>query len=204
MTRLITIVLLIAVLGAFGCSNSTTSPGNLKLKTLLGGLEYPKGLWIVGDKVYFTEVNGRYTPYGGKVALSVYDQAAVSTTVIINNPENSDAVVVMEDGTMYLTSWHGAIPGNFGKVSMVDPVTHVESQVTDLQIASNDMYLESDSDIVVVGESNDVNANSMYILPSGSYGSPSVFHSGLGISKCVSEAQGVVYYSDYYDIKRYI
>lgn len=204
MTRLITIVVLIAVLGAFGCSNSTTSPGNIKIKTLLGGLEYPKGLWIVGDKVYFTEVNGRYTTYGGKVALSVYDQAAVATTVIINNPENSDAVVVTADGTMYLTSWHGSIPGLFGKVSKVDGVTHLESQVTDLEIASIDMFLESNEDILVVGESNDVNANSMYLLPSGSYGSPQVFHQGLGLSKCVSEAEGVVYYSDDYDIKRYI
>ena len=205
MNKLVTIVLLILVLGAFGCSNSTTSPGeSLKVTTLLNDLEYPKGLWIEGGKVYFTETNGRNSVYGGKVALSEYDPATSAKTLIINNPENSDAVVVTASGTMYLTSWHGSIPGNLGKVSMVDPVTHVESQVTDLQIASNDMFLKSNDDILVIGESTDLGANSMYRLPSGSYGSPEVVHQGLGRSKCIAEVGGVIYYSDDYDIKRFI
>ena len=204
MNRLVTIVLLIAVLGAFGCSNSTTSPGEgLKVTTLLGGLEYPKGLWIAGGKVYFTETNGRYTT-GGKVDLSEYDLATSTKTLIIDNPENYDAVVVTASGTMYLTSWHGSIPGSLGKVSKVDEVTHVESQVTDLQIASNDMFLESNEDILVIGESGDVGAYSMYRLRSGSYGSPEVIHQGLGLAKCVAEVGGVIYYSDDYDVKRWI
>ncbi len=205
MNRFVTIVLLIVVLGAFGCSNSTTSPGEgLKVTTLLGGLEYPKGLWIAGGKVYFTETNGRYTTYGGKVDLSEYDLATSAKTLIIDNPENSDAVVVTASGTMYLTSWHGSIPGNLGKVSKDDEVTHLESQVTDLQIASIDMFLKSNNDILVIGESDDVGANSLYRLPSGSYGSPEVVHQGLGRAKCVAEVGGVIYYSDNNDIMRFI
>ncbi|HVO77095.1 MAG TPA: hypothetical protein VMT60_03835 [Candidatus Bathyarchaeia archaeon] len=187
-----------------GCSSNTGPGENVKITTLLTGLEYPKGLWIAGGKVYFTETAGRNTTYGGKVALSTYDIATGATALIIDNPANSDAVVVTASGTMYLTSWHGAIPGDFGKVSSVDPVTHVESQVTDLQIASTDMFLKANEDILVIGESNTVDANSMYLLPSGNYGNATVLHRGLGIAKCLTGAGGVIYYSDDYDVKRWV
>ena len=86
---------------------------------LLTGLEYPKGLWVNGNKVYLTETAGRNTSYGGKISLDQYDIPTAVKTILVDHPVNSDAVVVASDGKIYLTSYHDTIPGEVGKVSVV-------------------------------------------------------------------------------------
>ncbi|MFW9993625.1 MAG: hypothetical protein ACFFD4_16385 [Candidatus Odinarchaeota archaeon] len=90
-------------------SASSTNQG--QLMTLLTDLEYPKGLWIKGDKVYFTETAGRNTVYGGTVALNVFDLSTGQENLLVDNPVASDAVVVASDGMIYLTSYVRVIPG---------------------------------------------------------------------------------------------
>jgi len=169
--------------GGCGDDDKVTNPGPqpeaFGIDTLLTGLEYPSGLWVRGDRVYFTETNGRNTGYGGAVALSVYKLAAQTESLLVNNPTCSDAVVVTGDNKIYLASYLSSIPGESGKVSVVDPTTLVETDVTTLEIAAKDMYLEADNDIVVIGSSDLLAAKSLYRLPAGNYASPEVLKTGL-------------------------
>ena len=103
--------------------------------TLLTDLEYPSGLWPVSDRVYVTETAGRNTIYGGKVSLDAYSISTAQKSVLVDHPENSDAVAVASNGLIYLTSYHYVIPGEYGKVSVVNPATDVETHLLDIGIA---------------------------------------------------------------------
>jgi hypothetical protein len=194
------------VLMCFGCgSDESTNPKEeLKVSTLLTDLEYPTGLWVKDAKVYFTETNGRNTGYGGKVALSVYDTASKVKTLLVNDPENSDAVVVDSDVDIYLTSYHGALPGDVGKVSVVDHSTLIESPVCNIEIASIDMYIDGADDIYIIGTSDNPSAKSVYLLRNGSYDLPEVLHTGLGRTRCMSKSGSILYYANLAEILRFV
>jgi hypothetical protein len=176
---------------------TVTGDAGIQVETLARGLEYPKGLWIAGGSVYLTETAGHNTTFGGKVRLLQYTTAA-GLVELINNPRNSDAVVVGNDGSVYLASYRGSIPGEVGKVSVAHndiDVGWTEVDLTDVAIAANDMYLDANQDIYLVGASDNPTAASMYRLPAGSYGSPTVFATGLGRSWSVVKIGSAVYYS---------
>ena len=169
--------------------------------TLLTNLEYPKGLWIKGNAVYLTETAGRNTSYGGKICLVKYNLANSQKTVLVNNPVNSDAVVLANDGGIYLSSYHNSSPGEYGKVSVVDTNNLLESHLLDIEIAARDMFINSSNNIILIGSSDASNAKSLYFFPSGNYTNPSVLQTGLGRVWCVSQKDSNIYFSDHYAIK---
>jgi len=171
--------------------------------TLLTNLEYPKGLWIKNNRVYITETNGRSTVFGGKICLDLYNAATGQKTVLVDHPECSDAVVVAGDNKIYLTSWWGSIPGNTGNVTVVDPVTYIETHLLDIEIASGDMFIDADDNILVIGSSDTVDAKSIYLLPSRDYTNPTIVKTGLGRVLCISKSGEYTYFSDLTAIKRF-
>jgi len=162
--------------------------------TLLTDLEYPKGLWINGNNLYLTETAGRNTVWGGKISLSEYDIVTGVKTELLNNPANSDSVVVASDEMIYLTSYQTKIPGESGTVSVVDPTTNVETHLLNIDIASEDMFIDSEDNILIIGSSDQVWANSIYLLPSGDYTNPIVLQTGLGRIWCISKKGDYIYF----------
>jgi hypothetical protein len=198
------LILLLAVVVA-GCSSSS-KPDDLKLTvtTLLSNLEFPKGLWLDAGKVYFTETAGRSTTYGGKVQLSVYDVGTAQTTVIKHDPVNSDAVVVSQDSDIYLCSYHGSLPGDYGEVSVISPPDTNETAVTDVTIAAEDMFMTSEDDILLIGPSDTPDATSLLRLPRGDFQHYEVVANDLLRAWCVTVANDFVFFSDQYSIQRII
>jgi hypothetical protein len=204
MKKVMAFALLSLVALALGCSNSTTNPReNVTVTTLIAGLEYPTGMWVRGGQVYFTETNGRNTAFGGKVALSVYDTGSHVRRLLVDNPRNSDAVVIDADGDIYLASYHGALPGDFGEVSMVDTATKVETHIVDIPIAAVDMYVDGIEDLYIIGPSDNPSAQSAIVLRNGSYTIVEPLHQGLGRAQCLSKSGAIFYYSDPASIKRF-
>jgi hypothetical protein len=175
----------------------------LVTSTLLTNLEYPNGLWIKGDSTYLTETNGRNTGYGGKICLDRYNITAGQKTVLVNNPECSDAVVVASNGTIFLTSYQGSTPGESGTVSVVDPETNIETHLLNIDIASKDMFIDSNDDILIIGSSDSPSAKSIYLLPSENYTDPIVLKTGLGRTWCISKSGTYTYFSDLSAVKRF-
>ena len=172
--------------------------------TLLTNLEYPTSLWVKGDKVYLTETAGRNTVWGGKICLDQYDVVTGEKSVLIDNPLCSDAVVVASDGKIYLTSYLNCSPGEQGMVSVVDPLTGVETHFLDIEIASADMFIDSNDDIFIIGLSDQPGAKSIYLLPSGDYANPTVLKTGLGRAACISKSNSYIYYGHCFEpIKRF-
>lgn len=205
MRKLFALVLLLSVPLCFGCSgkDDTTGPKEeLAITTLLTGLERPTGMWIKNGKVYFTETNGRNTTYGGKVALSVFDTGSNVKRLLVNNPVNSDAVVMDGDGDIFLASWHGDSIGDFGKVSSVDTTTKTETHVADIEIAAIDMYVDGRDNLTVIGRSDNATAKSILLLPSPLH-RPVEIHESLGRATCLGFSGSVLYYSDGASIKRF-
>jgi hypothetical protein len=195
-SRLRPLLIPLAVVALASCGDDATGPSEMAIQTLATNLEYPTGLWIAGDTVYLTETAGRNTVFGGKVALDGYDLDSGELSLIVDSPENSDAVVVASDGKIYLTSYVAVIPGQEGAVSVVDPTTGDESPVTGLKIASTDMFIDDNQDIYVIGASYDPNASSLYRLPAADYADTSVVASGLGTASALTKAGSDIYYAD--------
>jgi hypothetical protein len=197
MRKLLVLVLLLFPL-CFGCGNddSNNPTEQTAITTLLTGLEYPTGLWIKDGRVYFTETNGRNTTYGGKVALSVFDTGSGVKRLLVENPVNSDAVVMDSEGEIYLASWHGASIGDFGKVSKVDTAAKTETHVTDIEIAAADMYVDGGDNLTVIGPSDNPAAKSVLLLPEPGRTPVKVIHESLGRAICMSYAGSVLYYSN--------
>jgi sugar lactone lactonase YvrE len=186
-----------------GCGDDdATQPTELTVETLVTNLQYPQGLWPFGGSLYLTETAGRSTAFGGNVRLSRYDRATDELVLLLDNPENPDAVVVAADGTIYLSAWQGSIPGESGSVSYVDPGSLVESPVTGLKIAASDMYLDSNGDIYVAGASADPGAASLYRLPAGNFADTVVVKRGLGRVAALSKIGPNLYYSNLEGIHR--
>jgi len=179
------------------------TPTSSAILTLLTGLEYPKGLWVEDGKVWLTETAGRNTAFGGKVCLDQYDVATGRKTVLVNNPRASDAVVVASNNRIYLTSYVGRTPGESGIVTTVDPVTNTETLLINIEIASEDMFIDENDNIFIIGLSDRADAKSIYLLPSGSYLTPTVLKTGLGRAFCISKHGEYVYFSDLTSIKRF-
>jgi len=198
MRKLYALVLLLAVPLCFGCGkDSTTSPEGEKLAvtTLLTDLERPTGLWIKDGLVYFTETNGKNTTYGGKVTLSVFDTGSGVKRLLLNNPVNSDAVVMDSDGDVFLASWHGDSIGDFGKVSVVDTAAKTETHLTDIEIAAIDMYVDGGDNLTIIGRSDNPSAKSVLLLPNPLH-RPVEIHESLGRATCLSYRGSVLYYSE--------
>ncbi|MEM2087514.1 MAG: hypothetical protein QXF52_02415 [Thermoproteota archaeon] len=170
--------------------------------TLLTGLEYPCGLWVKEGKIWLVEAGG-HTSYGGKLCLAQYDTATGQKTVLVNNPMACEAVVVASDYRIYLTSWVGRIPGERGIVTTVDPETNIETLLLDIEIASSDMFIDEEDNILIIGSSDQPGAKSIYLLPSGNYLNPVVLKTGLGRANCISKHGEYVYFSDRVSIKRF-
>jgi hypothetical protein len=171
--------------------------------TLLTNLEYPKGLWIKNNRVYITETNGRNTGFGGKICLDLYNAATGQKTVLVDHPECSDAVVVAEDNYIYLTSYNASIPGDSGLVNVVDPATNIETHLLNIEIASEDMFIDANDNILIIGSSYTVGAKSIYLLPSGNYTNPTILKTGLGKTWCISKSGEYTYFSDQTAIRRF-
>jgi hypothetical protein len=164
--------------------------------TLLANLEYPSGLWIKNNRVYITETNGRNTGYGGKICLDLYNAATGQKTVLVDHPNCSDAVVVARDNKIYLTSYQGTIPGNSGLVTVVDPATNNETHLLNIEVASREMFIDANDNILIIGSSDTPSAKSIYLLPSGNYTNPVVLKTGLGRTWCISKSGAYTYFSD--------
>jgi len=174
----------------------------LTTSVLLTNLEYPRGLWVKQGNIYLTETNGRNTIYGGKVCLDKYNAASGKIT-LVNNPNCSDAVVVASDNKIYLTSYDTYVPGESGNVTVVDPETLVESHLLDIEIASEDMFIDSSDNILIIGSSNLGDAESIYMLPSANYTSPTVLKTGLDVTRCISKHEQYTYFSDLFAVLRF-
>jgi hypothetical protein len=162
---------------------------------LISNLEYPKGVWVRGNKVYFTETAGRNTSSGGAIRLSSYDMTSRQVELILDRPMNSDAVVVASTGKIYLASYAGAIPGDKGAVSVVDPISKLETPVVDVPIAASDMYIDATDDIYLIGSSASAQAKSILRLPASNYAAYEVVKTGLGRADSITLVGSTVYFT---------
>jgi hypothetical protein len=162
---------------------------------LASGLHFPRGMWIRGGFVYFTETAGRNTSFGGNVRLLRFNLATGGLEPLVNNPVNSDGVVVDDGGNVWLTSYHEATPGEVGAVSRarfdVD-VGWVEDPIFDLEIASHDMFIDTDETMFVIGSSDQSNAASLYELNEES---PVVLARGLGRAQGMTKVGTDIYFT---------
>lgn len=169
------------------------------VETLETDLEYPEALWLDTDYIYLTESAGKNTAFGGIVRLSRYDRATGELMTLVDNPETPESVVVAQDGTIYLAGYLGAIPGESGSVSSVDPLSFDVSPVTALQIAASDMFMDANEDIYVIGSSDIGIAASLYMLPVDDYANPTVVATGLGRAWGITKVGPDIYYSNLQD-----
>jgi hypothetical protein len=124
-------------------------------------------------------------------------------TVLVNDPKASDAVVVASDYKIYLTSYSGCIPGKKGTISIVDAKTNIETHLLDIEIASEDMFIDENDNILIIGSSDQPDAKSIYLLSAGNYLTPVVLKTGLGRTWCISKCGPYIYFSDHKAIKRF-
>ena len=177
---------------------ATGTEGGSTVQTLQTGLEYPLGLWVAGGRVYVTETADHNTGVGGRRRLSrlVLDGGAFET--LMDNPVNSDAVAVTGDGSIYLASYEGTTPGEAGHVSVAQfdiELGWIETPITDVAIAAQDMFLDDNDDIYLIGSSDSPTAASLYRLPEGNYASAAVLARGLGRSWSIVKIGPDLYYS---------
>jgi len=177
---------------------ATGTPSTTNVQTLQTGLQYPQGLWISNGSVYVTETADHNTTFGGRRRLSRYVVIAGLFQTLIDNPVNSDAVVVNANGDVYLASYVGTTPGNSGRVSVarfdVD-LGWVETPLTTVATAASDMFLDGNEDIFLIGSNEGAAANNLFRLPVGNYASPELLESGLGRSNSITGVNGDLYYS---------
>ncbi len=169
---------------------------------LSDNLEFPKGMFVDGNRVYFTETAGRNTSYGGRVRLSYYDLDLETTNTVTNNPINSDAIVVASSGMIYLASYAGSSVGDLGRISRVDPATGLETPITDVAIAPADMWIDGDDNLTLLGQSDDPSAQSMWYFPALDFLDATVTQTGLGRVWCLGHDGTDTYYSDHDAIYR--
>ena len=164
-------------------------------QTLVTALEYPAGLWVRDGTIYLTETAGHNTSFGGRERLSRYVASTRELTMLVDNPVNSESVAVAGDGTIYLAQWHTSIPGESGKVSVVDPGTLVETPLLDLTVAVTDMFLDSNEDIYVSGSSRVSTAPSLNLLPVGDYADVTVLEEGLDRVGAITKINSDIFFT---------
>ncbi|MCP4291399.1 MAG: hypothetical protein GY780_06140 [bacterium] len=162
---------------------------------LSDNLEYPKGLFVDGNRVYFTETAGRNTSFGGKIRLSYYDLDLNTTNMVADNPTNSDAIVVASNGLVYLASYTGSSIGDLGGMSVIDPATGIETELPDVEIGATDMWIDGNDNITLLGQSHSPSAKSMYYFPALDFANPTITQTGLGAVWCLGHDGTTPYYS---------
>lgn len=85
---------------------------------------------------------------------------------------------------------------------------YIETPLPDIEIASEDMFIDSGDNILIIGSSDTAGAKSIYLLPSGNNTNPNVLLTGLGRPWSITRNGNDVYFSTnrgYYasDIKRF-
>lgn len=121
--------------------------------------------------------------------------ASVSPTGLV---PSADAVVVTGDGTIYLASWRLGIPGEAGKVSIVDPTSLAESDLLELGVAATDMFLGANEDVYVTGTSQEVTAPSLSLLPAGDRANREILEEGLRL-RAITRIGSDTYLSQFSD-----
>lgn len=204
MKKILSIIFIITII--LSCDDDTTvstvESQVMELSVLLNDLEYPKALFLSNDILYFTETAGRNTSFGGKIALNAYDPATDTKVVLKENPENSDALVVINDD-IYLSSYYNGIPGEYGKVSTFNLFSQTESHFMDVEIATSDMTLDNENNIYLLGSSRKSDAKSLYKFSAPNYTNPTVVLKGLDITWSIAFGNGEIYYSDLQKINIY-
>jgi hypothetical protein len=158
------------------------------------------GLWVHDGKVYFTEAAATGTVWGGIARLSVYDPVASTLTTLVDNPVNHDAVAVASDGKIYLGGWSFSIPGNAGHISVVDPVTLVESPVADLDAATSDMFMDDADNLYVATLGPTKSTSYIYRLAAGDYAHPTRYRV---VETEMMTASGGTFYLDDWGVSRF-
>lgn len=156
-------------------------------------LEYPKGLWITGCRIYFTETAGRNSGTRGKVSLGMYDLVTRERRVLVDNPRNCDAIAADGSGRVFLAS---PDVENTTSVTVVEPTTLVESPVASVPIQVVGLAMSKTGDLFLTGNDTPAvgpSARSLFRLPVGRYGEPALLASGLGLPRCMAELDGNVY-----------
>lgn len=166
------------------------------LQSLVAGLEYPKGLWVSAAIAYMTETAGHNTTFGGKERLLRYSLDSDELVPLLET--SADAVVVSGDGTIYLASWRFGIPGEAGKVSIVDPTSLAESDLLELGVAATDMFLGANEDVYVTGTSQEVTAPSLSLLPAGDRANRDILAEGLRL-RAITRIGSDTYLSQFSD-----
>lgn len=175
-----------------------TDGEGFSISTLQTGLAYPKGLWVTDEHVYVTEAAGRMTAFGGRERLFRTDLNGSNLEVLLGEPSNVHAVVVANDGKVYLTSG-GSTTDDEGNVSVVEFFAGEgwqENSLLDLATSSRDMFIADNQDIYVLGASDNSGANSLYRLPAGNYvGGATVLETGLGRTWAITGIASTIYYA---------
>ena len=177
---------------------ATGTASAFTVQTLQSNLQYPLGLWVNNGGIYFTETADHNTSFGGRRRLSRVVQDGGALETLIENPVNSDAVVVTNNGNVYLASYVGTSPGESGRVSVATfdiEAGWVQTPLATVGVAAQDMFLDANETITLIGSSDSPTAGSLYTLFAGAYDSPAAFRTGLGRAWSVTEAAGVLYYS---------
>ncbi|MHA1612464.1 MAG: hypothetical protein ACTSYU_10470 [Promethearchaeota archaeon] len=172
-------------------------------RTLKTNLGYPKGLWIQNDSIFFTETADRNTIFDGNLTLCEYDLITGQYQLLVDHPMCSDTVVVAQNGTIYLSSYYYSSPGENGKFSTVDPSTNIETVLFDIEIATKDMYIDSNDDIYLLGSSDLSDAKSIYYFPAGDYYNPQILKTGLGRVWSISKQGDYIYFANHTSINRF-
>ncbi|MHA2249924.1 MAG: NosD domain-containing protein [Candidatus Kariarchaeaceae archaeon] len=159
---------------------------------LLSGLEYPRGLWVKDDVVFFTETGG---PSAGH-SLSKYDVGTQQGTLLKDGVTASYAVVVASDDTIYLSAPVQTIPGEEGVFTKFDQNTGIETTLFNINVAATDMHIDSNDDIYLLGSSDSPSAQSIYYLPSYDYTDYNIMQTGLGRTWGIGKVNDTIIYSD--------
>jgi hypothetical protein len=176
---------------------NATPPNEFEIETILTDLQYPKALWITEGAAYLTETANHNTGFGGRDRLLRQGLDGQELEVLIDNPVNSDALVVTDDGSIYLASYRPTIPGDNGEVSVARfdaDLGWQETPLVTIGIAANDMFLGRNQDIYIIGSSTSPDASSLYLLEAPDYFA-TVFRSGLGTAWSLTQVGAVTYYS---------
>ncbi len=175
----------------------------LEYRTLKTDLGYPKGLWIHNNNILYTETADRNTIFDGNLTLCRFDLTSEQNQVLIDHPICSDSVVVAQNGTIYLSSYMYSNPGENGRFSAVDPTTNIETVLFDIEIATKDMYIDSNDDIYLLGSSDSSDAKSLYYFPVGDYYNPQILKTGLGRVWSISKQGDYIYFANFSSINRF-
>jgi hypothetical protein len=71
---------------------------------------------------------------------------------------------------------------------------YIETHLLDIEIASEDMFIDSSGDILIIGSSDVPTAKSIYLLPSGNYTNPNVLLTGLGRTWSITRSGNDIYF----------